>query len=287
MDNLARYIEKAVENNSAIGHFNAGDLAEFNAICEAAAESGAPVIVGVSEGERDFIGVRNIVAMVRDLRERGLPIFLNADHTHSFERAKEAILAGYDAILFDGGKLSTEENILTTKKIVEYAKSVNPEILVEGELGYIGSSSEIRSGVPEGAATGEDELTSPELAQIFTRGTGIDLLAPAVGNIHGMMKDATDLALNIKRIGEVSGAAGIPLVLHGASGNTDDEVRQAIGAGARIVHVSTELRLAWRRGLETALAADPDEIAPYKLFQEAVRVVKEVVLKKIAVFGSR
>jgi len=101
-----------------------------------------PVIIGVSEGERDFVGVKQAVALVKSLREEyNYPIFLNADHTYSVERIKEVVDAGYDAVIFDGTKLSFEENIAETKKAVEYARSVNPEIIVEGEIGYIGSSS--------------------------------------------------------------------------------------------------------------------------------------------------
>src|SRR3989344_3494014 len=144
MRNLKEIIKDAEKRGIALGHFNISDIGTLKAVAEAARELRAPVIVGTSEGEREFIDVHEAVALVKSLRdEHEQEIFINADHTHSFEKAREAVEAGYDAILFDGAKLSFEENIKETKKVVEYVKSKNQQILVEGELGYIGSSSMI------------------------------------------------------------------------------------------------------------------------------------------------
>ena len=250
MISLSDALRGAEQNKTAIGHFNISDLAGLHGIVAAARELNVPVIIGVSEGERKFVGVRQVVALVKSMREElNHPIFLNADHTHDVAGCIEAAQAGFDAVLFDGSKLSLEENTREMKAVAEAVRKINPEIIVEGELGYIGSSSEMREGIPEGAAIKPEDLTKPEEAARFVKETGVDLIAPAVGNIHGMMANAPEPNLDIKRVADVAAAAGVPLVLHGASGNTDLDVRKAVEAGMRIVHINTEIRLACRKGL--------------------------------------
>ncbi len=296
MESLKQLIIKAEENKVAIGHFNISDLAGLKAIFEAARElsfiihnSGfiIPVIIGVSEGEAGFIGYKQVAVLVKSLREQyNYPIFLNSDHTKSLEKIKEAVEAGFDAVLFDAGKLPLEENIKRTKEAVELAKSINPDVLVEAELGYLGASSVILKEIPKDAAIKKEDLTKPEEAKKFVEETGIDLLAPAVGNIHGMFKNAPNPALDIERIGELRRAAGIPLVLHGGSGITDSDFTKAIDAGISIIHINTEIRLAWRQGLEKALKENPEEIVPYKLLPVAVEEVKKVVSKRLKLFNK-
>ncbi len=287
MTSLRDAIKNATEKKIAIGHFNISDSVALEAIFESARELNLPVIIGASEGERKFLGVEQIVAMVRGLREEyDYPIFLNADHTHSFDSAVKAAQAGFDAVLLDGGKLSWEENLATTQKAVEAIRKINPEIIVEGEIGYIGSSSEMLDKVPAGAALTVEDLTSPEQAHEFVLKTGVDLLAPAVGNLHGMFKNAPNPRLDIARISAIAGAAGVPLVLHGGSGIVDEDFKSAIRAGIRIVHINTEIRLAWRKGMEAGLAKDENEVAPYKIEEVALSNVKEVVSYRLRLFSG-
>ncbi|MBI4094446.1 MAG: class II fructose-bisphosphate aldolase, partial [Candidatus Liptonbacteria bacterium] len=272
----------------AVGHFNISDLAGLKAIFEAAREAEVSVIVGTSEGEAEFVGYAQAAALVHSIRKAyGFPIFLNADHTHSLEKIKEAVEAGYDAVLFDGTKLPFEENVRLTKSAVALAKKLNPEVLVEGELGYIGSSSEVLREVPQGAALTPAEMTSAEEAKMFVEETGVDLFAPAVGNIHGIVvQEGFRERLNIEQIRKVKKALGIPLVLHGASGLGDDDIRAAIKAGINIVHINTELRVAWRKGMEEGLRESPDEVAPYKVYPAAIEAMKNVVRERLRLFGS-
>ncbi len=285
MMKLKDYILQAEKEGKAIGHFNISNLEALRGIFNAAKNLNKPVIIGTAEGERSFIGVKQAVALVKSLREEyNFPIFLNADHTYSFDKVKEAVDAGYDAVIFDATGLSFEENIKVTKQCVEYAKSVNPDIIVEAELGFIGTGSQVRDGIPEGVKISEEFLTKPEEAKKFVAETGVDMLAPAVGNIHGMLKGGKDPALNIKRIAEIKQAVGIPLVLHGASGNSVEDIKAAVKAGMAVVHVSTEIRAAYRKALTKALQENPEELAPYKYLKEAVRAVSEVVESKLALF---
>lgn len=287
MKTLREYIEDAKLRKVAIGHFNISDLAGLKGIFEAAKELDLPVIIGLSEGERDFVGTKNAADMVRNLREQyGYPIFINADHTHSLEKIQEAVNAGFDAVLFDAGKLPLEENIAKTKEVVEWVKKTRPEVLVEAELGYLGTSSTILKEVPEGAAIKLEDLTKPEEAKRFVQETGIDLLAPAVGNIHGMFKDAPNPNLFIERIAELRVAAGVPMVLHGGSGIRDEDFIAAIQNGIAIVHINTEIRLAWRQGMERALSEKPDEVTPYKLLLDPIEAVKKKVAERLKLFNG-
>jgi fructose-bisphosphate aldolase, class II len=182
---LRNVLEEAQSNGVAIGHFNISDWILLKAVFASAQELKAPVIVGASEGERAFLGVAQVAALVKSLREeQGFPIFLNADHTHSLVIAIAAAKAGFDSIVYDLSALPFEENVKQTKQAVEALKSIGPTILVEGEIGNIGTGSEIHDSVPDRST----ELTTPEEARQFVESTGVDVLAPAVGNSHGMLQ---------------------------------------------------------------------------------------------------
>lgn len=288
MKTLREYVEEALYKKIAIGHFNISNIEGFWAVVRAAKNVGVPVIIGVSEGERDFVGTKQAMALVESYRqETGQPVFINADHTYSFERIKEVVDAGYDACIFDGTELPFAENVTLTKKTVEYAKSKNPNILVEAEIGFIGKSSKILDAIPEGVKISEEYLTKPEEAKAFVDATGVDMLAPAVGNIHGMLKGGKDPALNIKRIKAISEATKVPLVLHGGSGSSDDDFKGAIKSGVAIIHINTELRLAYKNALKLSLQENPEEIAPYKILKPAVLAMQKLVEAKLALFSGK
>jgi fructose-bisphosphate aldolase class II len=284
---LGEVLNNARSRQVAIGHFNISDLVALKAVTEAARELKMPVLVGTSEGERSFLGVREIAAVVASLRERlHHPIFLNADHTHSLEGAVEAATAGFDMICFDASTMPLETNIDLTRQAVEAVKSINPRIVVEGELGNIGSGSEIHDKVPESSRL----LTGVEDAKHFVEATRIDVLAPAVGNMHGLVKAMIDGSLkkhlDIGRIGEIASATRVPLTLHGGSGTDNDDFRRAILAGVTIIHINTEIRLAWRRGLEAALAESPDEVVPYRIYARSLKEMQIVASDRLRLFNG-
>ena len=176
MITLKEALSDAQRRRIAIGHFNVSDLVPLKAVTGAARTLKVPVPIGTSEGERDFLGVPEIVAVVASLREEcDHSIFLNADHTHSLEHAVEAAKACYDMIGFDASALPLKKNIELTGQAVEAVKSINPRIVVEGELGFIGSGSEIHELVPESSRL----LTKTADAKRFVEATKIDVLAPA------------------------------------------------------------------------------------------------------------
>jgi ketose-bisphosphate aldolase len=287
MHSLRELLQKAEQGGVAIGHFNISDLVLLKAVFAAAREQNVPVLVGLSEGEREFVGTRPIAAFVRSLREEfDSPIFLNADHTHSLAKGLEAAKAGFDSIVFDLSALPFEENVRQTRRAVEALKAIHPVMLVEGEIGDIGTGSEIHDKAPD-LSKG---LSTPEEAKQFVESTGVDILAPAVGNMHGMLKSMvageTKKRLDIERIASIKRAAGVFLTLHGGSGTDDEDFRKAIAAGINIVHINTELRVAWRKGLEQGLAKHPDEVVPYKIMPSAVEAVKQVVVSRLKLFNG-
>lgn len=185
METLKQVLTRLEAAGSALGHFNVSDLVMLKAVVASAVQIGAPVIAGASEGEREFMGVGQFAAAVRSSREEfDTPIFLNADHTHSLEKAVEAAKAGFDEIVIDFPGLPFEQNVARTREVVEAITAINPAILAEGEIGDIGTGSEIHKKLASEPAG----LTTAEEARQFVCATGIHVRAPAVGNAHGMVQ---------------------------------------------------------------------------------------------------
>ena len=277
------------EKGQAIAHFNISNLDQLRAICEVAQELNQPVIIGVSEGEREYMGVPVVRKLVDEMnQEYNVAIFLNADHTYSLEKVKEVVEAGYDSVIIDGAKLPYEENVALVKQCVDYVRAyeikTGKKVLVEAELGYIGQSSSLNSALPEGVS--EANLTTKEQATDFVIRTGIDMFAPAIGNVHGMLTNAPEPKLHIDRLKEISGAVDVPLVLHGASGNTDEDLKNAIDAGVAIIHINTEIRKAFRDGEKSYIDEHPNEVAPYKFGKEGQEAMKKIVRSKMILYSK-
>ncbi len=310
---LKQAIRQAKKDKVAVAHFNISEFVTLKACWEAAQELSAtagrqiPLIIGVSEGEQKFLGTTEAVDLIKHMRKNHqYPIFLNADHHKSVESCKAAIDAGFDSVIIDAADKSFEENVRMTREVVQYARaSKNKKVSIEGELGFIGSGSDVKDKLPDGVQITEDTITKPEEAAKFVAETGVDLLAPAIGNVHGMFS-ASDSPfpkgstaqpggisspvyikhLFIKRVKEIRKAAKVPLVLHGGSGTPDEDFVKAIEAGVQIVHISTELRRAWRVGAEKGLAQHPTEVAPYKLLESSLAEVKAVALARLKLFNK-
>lgn len=282
-------LRRATEEKWATGHFNFSELDQARAIVEACAEVRSPAMLGTSEGERKHFGLTEAVA-IRDAfrKDFGIPVFLNADHTKSVEAAKKAIDAGYDSIHIDLSALPYEENVAGTKEIVEYARlqATNYKLQpmsIEGELGYLRGESKVQR---EKIEVKKEDYTDPAQAAEFVARTGVDRLAIAVGNIHGISLD--EPALDIERIRAIRAAVPkeVALVLHAGSGIPDDQIRAAIEAGIANIHINTDIRMAYVRELKKAFVADTDEAAMYKLDAGAIAAMKRVVKEKLALFGS-
>ena len=281
-------IKKYEREGKAIAHFNISNLDQLRAICEVAQELGEPVIIGASEGEREYMGVAMVRQMVDEMkREYDVPIYLNADHTYTFEKVVEVIETGYDSVIVDGAKLPYEENVALVKRCAEWVRRYEEEkkvkVIVEAELGYIGQSSSLNESLPEGVT--EENLTKVDQAMDFVSRTGIDMFAPAVGNVHGMLVNAPEPRLNIERIKELKRALpNTPFVLHGASGNTDEDLIGSIDAGISVIHINTEIRKAFTDGVRSFLMTKLKEIAPYKFGKSGQDEMKKVVRAKMELY---
>jgi fructose-bisphosphate aldolase class II len=280
---LREVIAEYARAKKALGHFNISDSNQLHAIAQASKETGLPVIVGLSEGEREHFTLLEARGLIDAYIKEGLPLYLNADHTYSVEKAKAAIDAGVDSIVVDGAQLPLSNNSAMTKQVVAYARASGRDVVVEGELGYIGTSSKPLDALPEGVSL--ENLTSVHDAKKFVSETGVDCLAPAIGNVHGMLKNAQEPRLHPERVKELADAVGIPLVLHGASGNTEEDIRACIKAGIAIVHINTEFRVTYHDALKNSLEKS-DDVAPYKFLAPAEIAMKEFLVSKLKLFAN-
>ncbi len=270
----------------AMGHFNFSDSNQLKAIAGAAMEAGLPVAVGLSEGERGYFPLSHARALVNLYNAQGAQLYLNADHTYSLGKAKEAIDAGVDSIVVDGAKLPFDDNVALLKEVVAYARGSGRDVVVEGELGYIGQSSTVMDALPAGAAVTEEMMTKPEDLQRLVAEGGIDAAAPAVGNIHGIVKSGQP-KLSITRIAALAAAVPVPLVLHGGSGSGDDEFAAAVKAGIALIHINTDLRVLYHHGLAAEFAKEPDQDTPYKFMAPVVAAMQAYLLQKVRLFANQ
>ena len=281
MQTLRESILEAKTGGYAIGHFNFSDSNQLKAIIDASKETGLPVIAGLSEGEREYFPLMQARAIIEVYQQQGVKIYLNADHTYSIEKVQRAIAAGVDSVVVDGAKLPFEENMHMLSTCVKYARAAGRDVVMEGELGYIGQSSKLLESLPEGVT--EANLTTVDDAKKFVTETGIDCFAPAVGNVHGMLVNAPEPKLHPERVKEIADATGLPLVLHGASGNTEADIVACIKAGVSVVHINTELRVLYRNELRKSLVGD--ETTPYKFITPAVDAMRTYLVGKMKVFS--
>ena len=283
---LKDYLGKAKKEGWALAHFNFCTIDQLHAIVQAAQEELAPVLVGTAEKELRFFGAEEAAALVSIFRKRGVAVFLNADHCTSVQSAMVACEAGYDSVHIDLSKKSFEENMKGTKEVVEFVKKKRPEVLVEGELGYI--VTDASKVYREKIVIPEDSYPKVEEAVRFVQETGINLLAPAVGTIHGIVEGAPFFEeLRMDLISKLSQALpGITLVLHGGSGVSQDQVKRAIRLGMNSMHISTDLRVAYRNALEAKLQKDKDAMAPYSYLEPAAAAVKQLVKDRLIMSGA-
>lgn len=272
----------AQKNNYAIGAFNANNMEIVQAIIETAEEERSPVIVQASQGAIKYAGLDMIVSMVKSLAEKAtIPVVLHLDHGTDYYQNILCLRAGFTSLMFDGSKLPFDENVAMARKVVEMAHVC--DVPVEAEIGQIGKMD--ASDEPGVARERIKEfMADPEEAARFVKMTEIDSLAAAVGTIHGCQEQIAQL--DIPRIEKIRDLTGVPLVLHGASGASDEEIRKGIAAGISKINIDTRIRMAFTKAARDFLNQNPDEIDPRKMLGPAKEAAKEVIRGRIRVLGS-
>jgi fructose-bisphosphate aldolase, class II len=273
--------KKARRGGYAIGAFNTSNFEISRAIIAAAEKLKSPVIVETSEGEMDHVGADIVAAEVAALAKKAsVPVALHLDHGKGFESIRDAIRAGYTSVHIDGSSLSIEDNTNLTKAVVELAH--NNKVAVEGEMGHIAGTSSHHKD--KKLKISDKDLTDPLAAAEFAKKTKIDILAVAIGNIHGIY--STLPQLDFERLEEISKLVKKPFSLHGGSGIPKSQIKKAIALGIAKVNVNTELRMAFKEGMLNEFDLRPDEVVPYKYLPAGAEAVSKVVESKIKLFGS-
>lgn len=267
-------LKNAIKGGYAVPALNAENLEMVQAIIEAAGEMKSPVIIQTTPSTVNYLTLEEAYAMVKAMAERSsIPVCLHLDHCEHYEDVLKAIKVGYSSVMIDGSKLNYEDNIQLTKKVVEAAHAMG--VPVEAELGTVGGK--------EDGLSNTIAYTDPDQAVDFSKRTGIDIFAVAIGTSHGFYKGEPKLDFELLKT--IASETPLPLVLHGGSGVPDETVRKTIELGIRKVNFATELRAAATEAVREALK-DESVIDPKKYMGKARTAVKELAKQKILLCGS-
>ena len=271
--NLQTILADADKHGYAVPAFNVYNMETVMGVIRAAEELRAPVIIQTTPSTVKYAGLDMYSANVRAAAERAtVPVALHLDHGNSFSLAVSAINEGYTSVMIDGSHESFEDNISLTRSVVQVAECVG--IPVEGELGTVGGK--------EDDLEAADGCTLPHEAAEFAKRTGVSSLAVAIGTAHGVYK--TTPKLDVERLAEIRKVVSVPLVLHGASGLTDESIKECIAEGICKVNFATELRIAYTEGVREALT-DGGVIDPKAYGKAGLKKVKKLVADRMIVCG--
>lgn len=274
--NMKEILGRAREEHYAVGFFNAVNVEMARAVIETAEELRAPVIIGTAEVLLPCMPLDRVAEYLLPMaRKAGVPVAVHYDHGLTFEKCMEALRLGFTSVMYDCSTSSYSDNLSKVAEMVKICHAMG--VTVEGELGHVGDN--------EGAGKLErpsDYYTVPDQALDFVRKTGVDALAVAVGNAHGDYKFPPQL--DFDRITEIAGITGTPLVLHGGSGLSDNDFREAARRGICKVNIFTDLDKAGKAGIEKGLKAGAGSMTA--LIPCEIEAMKEVVREKITLFGA-
>jgi fructose-bisphosphate aldolase class II len=271
-------LDVANTHNFAVPAFNISDWAMFKGIAEISEEKGSPLIVAIHPEEVRHLTTDLIRAIVARAHRSSVPMAIHWDHGGTYEQTLTAIQAGFTSVMIDGSTLPFEENVAISKKVVESAHAVG--ISVEGELGTIGKTD-------NEAEAGTDVIiyTDPDDAVSFVERTGVDSLAIAIGTYHGLFPATLKPELKLDLLREIKAKIGIPLVLHGGSGNSDDEIAQAVSLGINKINISSDIKVAYHTKMREVLA-DTSLREPNSIQPPCIEAMKVVAAHKIDLFNA-
>lgn len=270
--NLDYVLKKAQKENYAVGLFNTIDTDMLEAAITAAEEMRSPIIIGTAEVLLPYGELKLITPSIIEAAKRAsVPVVLHYDHGLTFDRCLEALKLGFSSVMFDGSAGDTEKNMADTREIVKIAHSFGAT--VEGEVGHVGEANNCDNAT-------SDRYTTVKEAKDFLEATGVDALAIAIGTAHGRYKAKP--CLDLARLREIRQNVDVPLVLHGGSGLSDDDFRNAVRDGISKVNIFTDLCLAGNKAVKEALETDTDYILVRNI---KVNAIKEAVKEKMRLFG--
>ncbi len=276
--NMADLLAVANEHNFAVPAFNVSSSMILKGVMHICEEMQAPVIIAIHPDELEFVEDSFVKAVIEEAHKATVPVCVHLDHGSKFEQILRAIQDGFTSVMIDGAHLSLEENIAITKKVVEVAHPVN--VSVEAELGTIGTADDYGE-----AGSKEIIYTEVDDAVRFIKETDIDCLAIAIGTAHGLYPKDRKPKLALDRLKEIKASVSIPLVLHGGSGNPDEEIAQSVKLGVNKINISSDIKDAFYQECRKVLE-DMGLREPMAIYPKCIDAMNEVVRHKINLFDD-
>lgn len=279
---LREVLEEAGRERYCVGAFNVYNFETVSSVLKGADELNSPVIVAFGERYASYISTDLISLIVRKISERyTIPIVLHLDHAHDFDTVKRAIRNGFTSVMYDGSRLDFKDNVKMTRKVVEMAHPMN--VSVEAELGHVARAGEI----PKGEIKVRYHFTDPDQAEVFVSETGVDALAVAIGNIHGLRAYRGMVKLDLGLLDRIRRSCGIPLVLHGGSGVSREELKRAVALGICKLNINTELSTSAVDEVRRVLQETEESLRMENLMVNASNAMQRVVESYITLLGSK
>lgn len=276
--NMRDLLAVAHANHFAVPAFNMSNNMLLRGVIEVSEEANSPVIFAIHPDELAFVRPAFIKAAIEEANKTSLPVCIHLDHGSTIKQIMEAIQCGFTSVMIDASTLPLEQNIAISKQVVTLAHAVN--VSVEGELGTIGTTS------PQAEAGTEDIIyVNPDDVETYVRSTGVDTLAVAIGTAHGLYPKDRKPELRLDLLNEITARVDIPLVLHGGSGNPDEEIAIAVKCGINKINISSDIKNAFYQKCRELLA-DPGLYEPLMIYPSCIDAMKKVAHHKIELFNA-
>ena len=276
--NMKELLTIAKENKFAVPAFNIGSLEILRAVMEVAEETNSPVILEIHPLEIEYLTDPFVLTVKEYAHKSKVPVVIHMDHGSNIYDVMRSIKNGYTSVMIDASNLPYEENVALTKQVVELAHKVN--VSVEAEIGTIGAMNYETEGVDNVL------YTDPEQAKDFVKRTGIDCLAVAIGTAHGLYPKNFTPKLNLELLKILNKEVNIPLVLHGGSGNPDEEVTASVSLGVSKVNISSDVKSVFFKKCHELLNENPNQYEPCDLFPKCIDEAKKVIYHKLNVLNT-
>ena len=276
--NMKELLTIAKENKFAVPAFNIGSLEILRAVMEVAEETNSPVILEIHPLEIEYLTDPFVLTVKEYAHKSKVPVVIHMDHGSNIYDVMRSIKNGYTSVMIDASNLPYEENVALTKQVVELAHKVN--VSVEAEIGTIGAMNYETEGVDNVL------YTDPEQAKDFVKRTGIDCLAVAIGTAHGLYPKNFTPKLNLELLKILNKEVNIPLVLHGGSGNPDEEVTASVSLGVSKVNISSDVKSVFFKKCHELLNENPNQYEPCDLFPKCIDEAKKVIYHKFNVLNT-